>query len=76
MAGHVAGIGENRGECRVLVGISEGKRPLVRPRHRLEDNIKIDVMEVVWEGMNWIDVVQDRDIWWAVVNALMNLLVT
>jgi hypothetical protein len=69
-------LGENRCECRVLVGASEGKGPLVRPRHRWEDNIKMDVTEVVWEGMCWIDLVHDRDMWRAVVNALMNLLVT
>jgi hypothetical protein len=75
-AGHVACIGENRGECMVLEGTCEGNRPLVRPRHRWEDNIKVDVMEIVWEGMCGIDLVHDRDMWRAVVNVLMNLLVT
>jgi hypothetical protein len=58
------------------VGASRRKRPLVRLRHRWEDNIKMDVMELVWEAMYWIDLVDYRDMWWAVVNALMNLLVT
>jgi hypothetical protein len=56
-----------------LVGRSEGKRPFGRPRHRWEDNIKIDLQEVVWGGMAWIDLAQDRDRWWALVNAVMNL---
>jgi len=47
------------------VGASGGKRPLVRLRHRWEDNIKMDVMELVWEGMYWIDLVDYRDMWWA-----------
>ena len=45
-AGHVAGMGESRGVCRVLVGKSEGKRPLGRHRHRWKDNIKMDLHEV------------------------------
>ena len=50
----------------------EGKRPLVRPRRRWEDNIKMDLEEVGCEGMDWIDVAQDRDRWRALVNAVMN----
>jgi hypothetical protein len=46
--GHVARMGERRGACRVLVGKPEGKRPLVRPRRRWEDNIKMDVKEEGW----------------------------
>ena len=61
--GHVARMGESRGVYRVLVGSSEGKRPLGRPRRRWEDNIKIDLQEVECKGMDWIDVVQDRDRW-------------
>jgi hypothetical protein len=55
------------------VGKSEGKRPLGRHRRRWEDNIKVDVQEVGCGGMEWIELAQDRDRWWALVNALMNL---
>jgi len=51
----------------------EGKKPLGRPRRRMWDNIKMDLQEVEWEGMNWTDLAQDRDRWRAVVNAGMNL---
>jgi hypothetical protein len=55
------------------VGKSEGKRPLGRPRHRLVDNIKMDVGEIGWDGVDWIDLAQDRDQWRAIVNTGMNL---
>jgi hypothetical protein len=48
-------MGESRGVCRVLVGKPEGNRPLGRPRRRWEDNIKVDLQEVVYEDMDWID---------------------
>jgi len=72
-AGHVACMGERRGVYRVLVGKSEGNRPLGRPRHRWEDNIKMDLQEVGCGDMDWIELDQDRDRWRALVNALMNL---
>jgi len=72
-AGHVAGVGERRGLYRVLIGKSEGKRPLERPRHRWEDNIKMDLQEVRCGGMDWIEMAQDRDRWRAFVTAVMNL---
>jgi hypothetical protein len=53
--GHVARIGERRGIHRVLVGITEGKRPLGRPRRRCGDNIKMDLQEVERGGMDWIE---------------------
>jgi hypothetical protein len=57
----------------VLVGKPEGKRPLGRPRRRSVDNIKIDLTETGWNGMDWIDLAQDRDHWRALVNMVMNL---
>ena len=61
--GHVECMGERRGVYRVLVGKPEGKRQLGRSRHRWEDNIKMDLQEVGCGGMDWIDLVQDRDRW-------------
>jgi len=74
--GHVIRMGENRGVYRVLVGKPEGKRPLVRPGHRWEDNIKMDLQEVGCEGRDWIDMAQDRDRWRVLVNAVMSLRVS
>jgi len=72
-AGHVACTREKRSLHRVLVGKSEGKRPLGRPRRRWEDDIMMDLREVRCGGMDWIDLAQDRDRWRAFVNAVMNL---
>jgi hypothetical protein len=55
------------------VGKPEGKRPLGRPRRRWVDNMKMYLREIVLGGMDWIDLVQDRDQWRALVNTLMNL---
>jgi hypothetical protein len=55
------------------VGKLEGTRPLGRPRRRWEDNIKMDLREVGWGGMDWINLAQDRDKWRALVSAVMNL---
>jgi hypothetical protein len=55
------------------MGKAEGKRPLGRPRHRCEDGIKMDVREIGWGSIEWIQLAQDRDRWWAVVNMVMNL---
>jgi hypothetical protein len=57
----------------ILVGKPEGKRPLLRPRCRWVDNIKIDVRETEWDGMDWIDLAKDRDQWRSLVNTVMNL---
>ncbi|KAJ4440065.1 hypothetical protein ANN_08196 [Periplaneta americana] len=72
-AGHVARMGESRNAYRVLVGRPEGKRPLGRPRRRWEDNIKMDLREVGYDGRDWINLAQDRDQWRAYVRATMNL---
>jgi hypothetical protein len=69
-------MGARRGAYRALVGKPEGRRPLERPRHRWEDNIKMDLREVGWEGADWIDLAQDRDRWRALVYTVMNLRVT
>jgi hypothetical protein len=72
-ARHVARMGEGRKVYRVLVGKQEGKRPLVRPKRRWEDGIKMDLREIGWGGVEWIQLAQDRDRWRAVLNAVMNL---
>jgi hypothetical protein len=64
---------EKRGVYRVLVGKPEGKRPFVRPRHRWEYNIKMDLQDVGWGSMDWIDLAQDRGRWPALLNAVMSL---
>jgi hypothetical protein len=72
-AGHVARIEEKRVAYRISVGRPEGRRPLGRPRRRWEDNIKMDLEEVGWVGMDWFEMPQDRDRWRDLVNAVMNL---
>jgi hypothetical protein len=66
-------MGEKRGVYRVLVGKPFGKIPLGRPRIRWEDNIKMDLQEVRCGSMDVIELVQEGDGWWALVNAVMNL---
>jgi hypothetical protein len=56
-----------------LVGKPEGMRPQGRPRYRWVDNIRIDLREIGWDGMDWIDLAQYRDLWRALVNTVMNL---
>jgi hypothetical protein len=65
-------MGESRSAYKVMVGKPEGKRLLERPRRNYEDNIKMDLQEVEWGCMDWIDVAQDRGRWRAVVNSLIN----
>jgi hypothetical protein len=65
-------MGEKRNAYRILVGMPEGKRPLGRPRSKWVDNIKMDLSEIGWDGMDWIYLAQDRDQWKALVNTVMN----
>jgi hypothetical protein len=65
--------GEKRNAYMILVGKPKGKRPLGRPRRRWVDNIKIDLREIGWDGMDWMDLAQDRDQWRVLVNKVMNL---
>jgi hypothetical protein len=58
---------------RVFVGKPERNRPIRRPKRRWEDNIKIDLREIGWDGMKWIHLAQDRGQWRALVNTVMNL---
>jgi hypothetical protein len=72
-AGHEARMGEERGVYSFLVGKPEGKKPLGRPRHSWEDNIKTDLREIRIDGANWIQLAQDRVPWRSLVNTVMNL---
>jgi hypothetical protein len=66
-------MGEKRNVYRLLVGKPEGKRPLGRPRRRLIDNIKMDLLEMAVSVVDWIGLAQDRHRWRALVNSVMNL---
>jgi hypothetical protein len=57
---------------KILVGNPEGKKPLGRPRRRWVDNIKMDLREIGWDALDWIDLAQDRNQWKALVNAVKN----
>jgi hypothetical protein len=72
-AGHVAGMGEKRNVYRLLVGKSEGKRPLGRQRRSFIDNIKMNLLEIGLSVVDWNGLAQDRYRWRAVVNSVMNL---
>jgi hypothetical protein len=66
-------MGEKRNAYTILVGKPDGNRPPRRPRRRWVDNIKMDLRDTGWGGMDWIDLAQDRDQWKALVNTAMNL---
>jgi hypothetical protein len=66
-------IGEKRNAYGILVGLRYGKRPLGRPRRRWVNNIKMDLRETGWGGMDWIDLVQDSGQWMDIVDTVMNL---
>jgi hypothetical protein len=70
---HIARIRKKRNAYRLLVGKPDGKRPLERPRRRWVDNIRMDIGEVGWGGVEWIGVAQDRNRWRALVNSVLNL---
>jgi hypothetical protein len=71
-AGHVARIRVKRNAYRILLGKPEGKRPLERPRRRWVDNVKMELRDIGWDAMDWIDLAQGRDHWRALVNTVMN----
>jgi hypothetical protein len=73
LAGHVARMGAKLNPYRISVGKSEGKRPVGRPRRRWVVNIKMNLRQIGWHGMDWIDLGLDRDQWRALVNTVMNL---
>jgi hypothetical protein len=64
---------EKRNVYRILVGKPEGNRLLGRPRRKRVYNIKMDLRDIVWDGVDWIDMTQDRDQWRALVNTVLNL---
>jgi hypothetical protein len=72
-AGHVARMGEKRNVYRLLVGKPEGKRPLGRPRLKWMNNIKMDLLEIGLNVVDWIGLAQDRYRWIVLVNSVMNL---
>jgi hypothetical protein len=76
LAENVARMGEIRNVYKTLVIKTESKRPLERLRCRWEDNIKMDLRDMGWEIVEWMHLAQDRDQWQALVNAVMNPLVT
>jgi hypothetical protein len=72
-AGHVARMGEKRNAHKLLVRKPERKRPLRRPRRRWVDNVRMDLLEVGWDDVDWIGLAKDRNRWRAVVNSVLNL---
>jgi hypothetical protein len=66
-------MGQKRNVYKILVGKSEGKRPLRKPRRRWVDNVKVDPREIGWGGMDRIDLAQERDQWTVLFNTVMNL---
>jgi hypothetical protein len=72
MGGACSTNGEKRNAYRLLVGKPEGRRPLARPRRRWLDNIRMDLVEVEWGGVEWIGLAQDRDRWRTLVNSVLN----
>jgi hypothetical protein len=73
MGGACSTNGAKRNAYRLLVGKPEGERPLGRPSCRCVDNIKMDLREIGWDSVDWIDMAQDRDQWRVLVNTVLNL---
>jgi hypothetical protein len=73
MGGTCSTNGDKMNAYTLLVGKPEGKRPLGRPKRRSVDNIKMDLLEIGWGGVDWIGLAQDRDRWRALVNSVLNL---
>jgi hypothetical protein len=73
MGGACSTMGEKRNAYRILVGKAERKRPLGRPRCRSIDNIRMYLGEIGWDSVDWIDMAQDRDQWWDLLNTVLNL---
>jgi hypothetical protein len=73
MGGACSTNGKKRNSYRILVVKQEGKRPLGKPRRRWKNNIKMDLREIGWGGVDWIDLAQDGDQWRALVNTVINL---
>jgi hypothetical protein len=72
-AEHVAHMGKIKNVYYILVGKPEWKTPFRSPKHSYEDNIRMDLRETRWEDVDWMNVTQDRDLWWVPVNMVMNL---
>jgi hypothetical protein len=73
IAGHVARMGAKRNAYMILLGKPEGKKPLGRPNRWWVNNVKIDLREIGWGGMDWIGLAQDRNQWRVLVDTAMNL---
>jgi hypothetical protein len=72
-AGNVARIREKKNSYKIFVRKPERNRPIGRPRRRWQDNIKMDLREIGWGGMDWIDLAQDMEQWKTLVNTVMNI---
>ena len=72
-AGHVARMEESRSAFKILTGKPTGKRPLGRPRHRWEGNIRMDIEEIGINAENWVDSAQDTNYWIYIVNSALEL---
>jgi hypothetical protein len=73
MGGECRTHSEKRNAYRILVRKPEGKRSLRRPKRKWVGNIKIDFREIGWDGVDWIDMAQDKDQWRALLNTVLNL---